>query len=308
VTDAALAIGILAPDRFLGGRIPLDRTGAIAAFASLETSLSLSERVRQAWMIGLHNISHGLTDLANRRGIDTRDHSLIAFGAAGPMLLPGLLDILPLASVIVPPNPGGFSAAGLLSSDRVFSENRTLYGILKSGLVPKISQIFEELESGLMARANAELSEASIVRSFDARLFGQNWETPFIPVPPGELDEKSISAMVEAFHDEYERRNGNRFAWLPVEGVTYRVQVIIPSEKVEYPTVADRDEELRPTGRVALQHLDGGSLEAFTYARSDLARNDVIAGPAIVREETSTTFIPAGRIATVGIYGEIEII
>ena len=34
ITDAALAIGILAPDRFLGGRIPLDRDLAITAFES----------------------------------------------------------------------------------------------------------------------------------------------------------------------------------------------------------------------------------------------------------------------------------
>ncbi len=308
VTDAALAIGILAPDRFLGGRIPLDRARAIAAFESLDSSLPFSERVRQAWLIGLHNIAHGITDLAIRRGIDARDHSLIAFGAAGPMLLPGLLDVLPLASVIVPPNPGGFSAAGLLSADRVFSESKTLYGILRPGLLPKIAPIFEELESGLLARANVDPAGAALVRSFDGRLFGQSWDTPFIPVPAGRLDEDSITAMVDGFHNEYERRNGNRFAWLPVEGVTYRVQIIVPSEKIEYAEIPRREGQLRPSGRVGLQHLDGGNLEALTYDRTDLARSDVIAGPAIIREEMSTTFIPAGRTGTVGTYGELEIV
>ena len=128
VTDAALVMGILAPDRFLGGRIPLDRASAVAAFESLDTTLPVGERVRQAWLIGLHNIADGVADLAVRRGLDARDHSLVAFGAAGPMLLPSLLDVLPLESVIVPPNPGGFSAAGLLSADRVFSESRTRTG------------------------------------------------------------------------------------------------------------------------------------------------------------------------------------
>jgi len=308
VTDAALAMGILAPDRFLGGQIPLDRDRAVAAFEALETSMPLGERIRQAWMIGLHNIADGVADLAIRRGLDARDHSLLAFGAAGPMLLPGLLDVLPLESVIVPPNPGGFSAAGLLSADRVFSESRTLYGVLTPQLLPKVAAIVEELEAGLLARADASSDAATITRSFDGRLFGQSWDTPFIPIPDGPLDEGSIEAMVTAFHQEYGRRNGNRFEWLPVEGVTYRVQIVVPSDKVEYPVLPARTTELRPSGRVALHHLVEGGLEATTYERDDLAPGDVIDGPAIVGEATSTTFVPPGRTCTVGPYGELHIV
>ena len=308
VTDAALAMGILAPDRFLGGQIPLDRDRAVAAFEALETSMPLGERIRQAWMIGLHNIADGVADLAIRRGLDARDHSLLAFGAAGPMLLPGLLDVLPLESVIVPPNPGGFSAAGLLSADRVFSESRTLYGVLTPQLLPKVAAIVEELEAGLLARADVSSDAATITRSFDGRLFGQSWDTPFIPIPDGPLDEGSIEAMVTAFHQEYGRRNGNRFEWLPVEGVTYRVQIVVPSDKVEYPVLPARTTELRPSGRVALHHLVEGGLEATTYERDDLAPGDVIDGPAIVGEATSTTFVPPGRTCTVGPYGELHIV
>jgi N-methylhydantoinase A len=308
ITDAALVMGVLAPDRFLGGRIPLDRARAVTAFESLNTSLPFGQRVHQAWMIGLNNVADGVADLAIRRGLDARDHSLIAFGAAGPMLLPGLLDVLPLASVIVPPNPGGFSAAGLLSADRVFSENKTLYGILTPELLPRIAATFEELEAGLLARADLGLANVAITRSFDGRLFGQSWDTPFIPIPAGQLDEDSLAVMVEAFHEEYERRNGNRFEWLPVEGVTYRVQIVIDSDKVEYPPLAARQGELRPSGQVVLQHLGGGDLDALTYERDALAPGDVIAGPAIIGEETSTTFVPPGRTATVGTYGEFHII
>jgi N-methylhydantoinase A len=300
-------MGILAPDRFLGGRIPLDRARAFAAFESLATSLPFGERVRQAWMIGLDNIADGVADLAIRRGLDARDHSLLAFGAAGPMLLPGLLDVLPLRSVIVPPNPGGFSAAGLLSADRVFSESKTLYGILRPALVADIARIFDELESGLLARADLDAAAVTITRSFDGRLFGQSWDTPFVPVPAGRLDERSITAMVEAFHAEYERRNGNRFEWIPVEGVTYRVQIVIDSEKVEYTPLAAREGELRASGRTTVQHLGRGDVEARTYERAALAPRDVIAGPAIVDEETSTTFVPSGRRATVGVYGELHV-
>ena len=114
--------------------------------------------------------------------------------------------------------------------------------------------------------------------------------------------------MVDALHDEYERRNGTRFDWLPVEGVTYRVQIVIASDKVEYTPLPARASELRASGNVMLQHLGGGDLEASTYERDALAPGDVVAGPAIIGEEMSTTFVPSGRTATVGTYGEFHIV
>src|SRR5262249_6022358 len=95
ITDAALLIGILAADRFLGGKMPLDKTLSKKAFEGLDTSLALPQRIKQAWMIGLHNIAEGILDITIRRGLDPRDFSLVAFGAAGPMMLPPLLDLLP---------------------------------------------------------------------------------------------------------------------------------------------------------------------------------------------------------------------
>jgi len=59
---------------------------------------------------------------------------------------------------------------------------------------------------------------------------------------------------------------------------------------------------------VALHHLVEGGLEATTYERDDLAPGDVIDGPAIVGEATSTTFVPPGRTCTVGPYGELHIV
>ena len=165
VTDAALAIGILAPDRFVGGRVPLFPELAMAAFEKLDTRLPLPERVRQAWLIGQHHVAEGLLDIAVRHGIDVRDFHLMAFGAAGPMLLPGILDLLPVKRIVVPPNPGGFSALGLLSSDQVFSGTRTLYGVLDPGLAPDIDALLTSLEDSLLAAAGVPPGAAQVVRT-----------------------------------------------------------------------------------------------------------------------------------------------
>jgi N-methylhydantoinase A len=260
-------------------------------------------------MIGLHNIAEGILDITIRRGIDPRDFSLVAFGAAGPMMLPALLDLLPLESVIVPPNPGGFSAQGLVSSDQVFSHSRTLYGLLNPTLAPALSDLFRKMESDMLTRAGVKADEARIVRSMDGRLLGQGWETPFIPVPGGDIGPDQVHEIVGNFHREYEQRNGNRFESIPVEGVTYRVQVIVPSQKVEYAKLAGRpgDVAVAGSGTTVLRHLYEDNVEASGYERAQLAAGDVIDGPAIVWEENSTTFVPPRYTATVGAFGELVI-
>ncbi|HEY6533475.1 MAG TPA: hydantoinase/oxoprolinase family protein [Acidimicrobiales bacterium] len=308
ITDAAVSIGVISPEHFVGGKVPLHAALAVRAFEALDTSLPLSERIRQSWLLGLHNISEGIIDIAIRRGLDVRDLNLMAYGAAGPMMLPGLLDLLPLRSVIVPPNPGGFSALGLVSADRVYSESRTLHGVLGADLAPRLAEMFESLEQGLLQQAEVSAEEATIRRTFDGRLLGQGWETPFVPVPAGPLGAKEIEQMIEAFHAEYEQRNGHRFASFPVEGVTYRVQVVVPSDKVKFEHLAvRRDGALEARATTELSHLYPGGATARCYERDDLLSGDVVDGPAIVWETNSTTFVPMGRSATVGGYGELVV-
>jgi N-methylhydantoinase A len=308
MTDAALLMGVLAPDRFLAGRMPLQPELAREAFERLATSLSLGQRVTYAWRMGLNNVAEGLLDIAIRRGIDPRDFTLVAFGAAGPMLLPSLLDLIPLRRVVVPPHPGLFSALGLLSSDLVYSDHRSSYTILTPEAAPSIDAIFSAMEAGLMARAGVDRGAVRFDRTFDGRLVGQSWETPFVDVPSGPITPGSLEQMIATFHDVYQRRNGNRFLAFPVQGVTYRVEMVVPTAKVEYEKVElGRGGSPPPSGLVPLHHLYGDDVQANEYERHDLRRGDALAGPAVVREPMSTTFVPAGRTLTVGDYGELEI-
>jgi N-methylhydantoinase A len=308
ITDAALSIGILAPDRFVGGKVPLHPQLALDAFDALDTSIGRSERIRQSWLLSLHNISEGIIDIAIRRGLDVRDLSLMAYGAAGPMTLPGLLDLLPLRAVVVPPNPGGFSALGLVSADRVFSESLTLQGILGPDIAPRLTELFERVEQDLLEQAGVRAEEATAIRTFDGRLLGQGWETPFVPVPSGPLGPKEVQQMIDAFHDEYDQRNGHRFESFPVEGVAYRVQLVVPTDKVTFDILPERaGAPLQPRGSADLAHLYPEGATASCYERDDLLAGDVLLGPAIVWETNSTTFVPKDRRATVGSYGELVV-
>jgi N-methylhydantoinase A len=223
------------------------------------------------------------------------------------MLLPAALELLHVKQVVIPPHPGNFSALGLLSTDQVYSDSRSHYVVLSPDVAPQIAALYEEMEAGLRKRVG-DVDGVSIRRSFDGRLYGQSWETPFIGVPDGPITGETIEGMIEAFKEEYARRYGNIFP-IPVQGVTYRVELVVEADKVEYIAAGSGPpaQAPRPNRTVELRHYGDEPLQAGEYTRSELPTGAAVSGPAIIREGLSTTFVCPGQVATVGPFGELVI-
>ncbi len=312
-TDTCLMIGIIDPSSFAGGRIPLDRELSRQAFERLEVDFSLGRRVRYAYEMAVHNIAEGIFNVAIKNGIDPRDYSLIAYGAAGGMLLPATLSQLHCRQVIVPPYPGLFSALGLLSASQVFMVTSSAYLMLGPDTAPRIDAIFSGLEEQLGEQLPAG-GRATLERSLDGHLAGQSWDTPFVPVPSGRIGPAETALMIKAFHETYKQRSGNRFDSIAVEAVTFRIRATLDTPKVTYPELPPRGKELlAPLRDTTLQFLgavdgdDKGSVEAAVYDRLSLLPGDVIPGPAVILEATSTTFVLPSQMMTVGRYGELAV-
>lgn len=307
MTDICLLAGLLDPAGFAGGRMALDPALSEQAFRQLDTPLPFETRIRYAWDIGLNNVAEGIFNIAIKHGIDPRDYALMAFGAAGPLLLPALADMIHVKSVIVPPHPGLFSALGLLSADQAYGISRSAYTILEPGNADAIEAIYTRMEDELRARLG-DNSGVAIERGFDGQLLGQTWETPFVPVPDGPIDATAIATMQRNFHDAYEARNGNRFEAIPVQGVTYRLRAVLDTDKLTYERLPARTEgSARASGTSVLRYLADTEELAQVYQRDALLAGDVIHGPAIVREALSTTYITQNQTGTVGPFGEIVI-
>ena len=152
MTDICLLAGLLDPDGFAGGKMKLDLGLAKQSFENLDTPLAFEQRVRYAYDIGLNNVAEGIFNIAIKHGIDPRDYSLMAFGAAGPLLLPAIADLINVKSVIVPPHPGLFSALGLLSADQAYSISQSAYTVLSPDTVGDIANIYAQMEKKLRAR------------------------------------------------------------------------------------------------------------------------------------------------------------
>ncbi|MFZ2175446.1 MAG: hydantoinase/oxoprolinase family protein, partial [Rhodococcus sp. (in: high G+C Gram-positive bacteria)] len=308
-TDTCLLMGIVDGQNFAGGQLTLDPELSRQAFERLDTNLTLEQRISFAFHIGIHNIAEGLTNVAVSHGIDPRDYSLIAYGAAGPMLLPATLEYVKAKEIVVPPHPGLFSALGLVSSDLVYAASKSAYHTLTPDVAEELTRIFQGIEDELRASIpEAQRDSVVFARSFDGRLVGQSWETPFVKAPAGDLTAESIDEMIEAFHETYLERSGNRFDFIPVQAATFRVQAVVPTPKVEYPVLDSRTSGGPvPTGTTTIKYLAPDDLQANVYERSTLMAGDVIDGPAVIREALSTTFVVPNQQATVGKYGELRI-
>ncbi|HKE80549.1 MAG TPA: hydantoinase/oxoprolinase family protein [Solirubrobacteraceae bacterium] len=305
LTDACLLIGILDPDGFAGGEMRLDSDLARAAFERLDTPLSFEQRVAFAYRLAVANIAEEVTNVAVRHGVDPRDFTLVAYGAAGPMLLPAALDLLQVARIVIPPHPGLFSAMGLLSTDLVYYESRSSYVVLSPDTAEQVEQGYQEMERALRERV-AAADGLVMRRSLDGRLLGQSWETPFVDVGDEPITASTMPALIDRFHEAYERRYGNRFPYVPVQGVTYRVQLVVPADKIEH-APRDGSGEAPPARTIELRYLDDEPLLAAEYERERLPVGTAVEGPAVIREALSTTFVMPGQVATIGRFGEIVI-
>jgi N-methylhydantoinase A len=308
LTDACLLMGILDPGGFAGGEMRLDPALARRAFEALDTPLSLEQRVSFAYRIAVANIAEEVTNVAVRHGVDPRDFTLVAYGAAGPMLLPAALDLLQVARIVIPPHPGLFSAMGLLSTDLVYYESRSAYVVLSPESAAQVEEGYQQRERALRERLGAADDGVAARRSLDGRLLGQSWATPFVEVGDEAITAETMPALVERFHEAYERRYGNRFPYVPVQGVTYRVQLVVPADKIEHVAREAGDGAApAPARTIGLHHLSDEPLGAGEYERESLAVGAVVQGPAVIREALSTTFVMPGQVAEVGRFGEISI-
>jgi N-methylhydantoinase A len=197
---------------------------------------------------------------------------------------------------------------GLLSTDLVYYESRSAYVVLSPDSAAQVEDGYRQMERELRQRVGAAADGVAARRSLDGRLLGQSWETPFVEVGDDPITPETMPALVERFHDAYERRYGNRFPYVPVQGVTYRVQLVVPADKIEY---RGRDAVTGPvlesTSTVELRHLGAAPLQAGLFQREELPIGAAVNGPAIIREALSTTVVMPGQVAEVGRLGEITI-
>lgn len=301
LTDACAVLGILQPDLFAGGALHLDLDAARTALATVAEPLGMSieELAEGAYRLACSDVAGSIRSISTYRGLDLRDFSLLAFGSAGPMIAQQVARELGVGTVIVPGNPGQFSAYGLMSSDLRVSKARSPMKVLTAADAAQWETLLSDLEDEVAAnlgRQGVARDDIIFERAIFAMYSGQTWDNR-LDIEPGVIDHARVEELQAQVHSFYEARYG--FAAHELSILITTVEVTGRSKRsggsgarVVETTSGD------PQIRTATVRLGGSEYsDAPVFSRTKLAVGQKIAGPALVVEEYATTVVSAGSTA-----------
>ena len=312
VTDANLVLGRLNPANFLGGEMQLDIASSKRA---------VSERIAMPLSYGgddgTTQMADGIISIATvimagairkisvEHGLDPRDFILFSYGGGGPLHACALAHELSIPIVVIPPEPGNFSAIGMLLADARIDTSKTFVGILNDKSVPEMAQLYNSMEQEAAQALAKEFgtSEVFFEHHAEMRYRGQRHN---IKVPVSRL--KDVEEIRAAFERDYKRRYGHADAKAPAE---FQALHLSAFAKLKQPDVARLPRAaIKSTGsqtrRVYIGNA-GGWIDAQIYQRDALAPGFKAAGPAVIEEYGSTTIVWPGDRFEVGQLHEIRI-
>jgi N-methylhydantoinase A len=311
VTDANLVASRINPDYFLGGRIKVDVELARRAYHPIAEALGVSIEDAALGVIRIANANmiHLLKLVSVRRGRDPRDFAIVACGGGGSMHASALARELHVPRVIVPNNPGHFSAWGMLMSDLRHDLVQTRFVRAAEAGLAELSDLWQDLERRMLeifVDERFEPERITFVRTADMRYGGQE-HTVNVPVPGGDLQEADRGEIESRFHDLHEQLYTFRQD-SPIEFVNFRLAGFGAVAKPEFPRLpANGDAEVARKGTREVEFDELGLHESRIYERSRLGAGAEVEGAAIVEEPAATTVVFPGQTLRVDAYGNLII-
>ncbi len=312
VTDALLANGFIDPSNFLGGTISLAPSAAIKGITeqiAQPLGLDLHRASSGILRIVMSNMAEAIKDIAAESGDDPRDFAMLCFGGGGPLFGAYLMDELSLPAAIIPILPAAFSAWGMLMIDLRHDVAQTIAQPLSRLSPAELERQFVALEDqgkALLRREGVPEERWQFVRTADMRYLGQEHSVS-VPIPAQLTQLEGMTSTFEAFEKVYEAVYGYRLG-TPVDVVTLRVKSVgeIPAPGLRPIASGNGDPSKALMGtRTVYDFLEVGSQEFRVFDRARLQADDLVKGPALIVEPTTTTVVRQHHKCTVDRVGSL---
>ena len=309
VTDAAISLGRL-PAQLIGGAIKLDAAAASQAYEELgaELGMTAEEVAAGALEIAAVNQVFGIRQVTTTRGRDPGAYAMVAFGGAGGLFATEVADLLDIRTIVSPPNPGNLCAFGLHVSDVRRDYIRTLVRRQSTANASEILDAWDELVGNGIADIAAEgidKDKIDVRRVADVRYFGEGHEVQ-VEIPADLEGEAAVLHMFRDFHRVHDQTFGFHYEGeQDVELVNLRVQAIGIQHRPSLVPDGSKRSAAGPFGSRKAFWRATGWVDCPLYNRSELAVDQVLAGPAIVEEYGSTVVVPKSWSVSADAYGNL---
>ena len=313
-TDAAVVLGFIDPDYFVGGEIKLDLNAARAAIekkVSAQLNLDADTAALAILDVQVATIVAGIRKVSVEAGKDPREFSLLPFGGAGGIYAGLVAEEAGMETILLPRYPSVLSALGMLMTDVRHDVVLTRISRLDKLAAQDIRDAFAALkERGVESLKKDGLSEGKVefMLSCDMRYVGQAYEIN-VPIRATDLENEHLSPsdLLNTFHAEHQKLYGQCSPKEPVEIVSYRVGAINIVDKAVLAPPNPRGQGA-PKPRAHRKMLFDGKVgweDCPVFDRSTLAASDRIAGPAVIEDRGSCFVLRTGHVLNVDEIGNI---
>ena len=240
--------------------------------------------------IAIENMANAIKKISTQRGYDVTEYTLNCFGGAGGQHACDIADTLGMTRIFLHPLAGVLSAYGMGLADLRALREQAVEAVLDEAAMPELNGILDCLGKDAAEEILAQGVEQSEVRLLPkAHLRYEGTDSAIV------VEQGSAAEMAARFNEAHEQRYGFVMAEkrLIVEAVS--VEAVGGGEEIEDPQHEEvtRDTPLAVSDKVQIYAADSWH-ETPVYLRENLLPGDVLNGPAIIIEPTSTTVIDPG--------------
>ena len=305
VTDADVALGYIAPDNFLGGRMKLHRDRALDAIRTRVAEPLFGGNVIAAAAGIRRVVDSQMADLIRKctleRGYDPRDFVMMAYGGAGPVHAASYAAEAGATKVLVPYFATVHSAYGAALSDIRFSLQFSEPIVLPNDAA-RIEAIFKTMElKGADALGRADVTPASrrYDRWVEARYRRQVHQLR-IPAPAS-IDAAALEQLARAFEREYERLfgPGSGLTDAGIELINYGVDAVGLVDKAPSKKATSNGPVAPASTRETYCPRRQAMVPTPIYDGPTLPPDSRIEGPAVIEHPGTTIVILAGQSARI---------
>lgn len=302
VTDAALVLGYLDPGFFLGGRMPLDLSAARAAIKCVADPLviSIEEAAFSIFAVSNETMINAIKDITVSEGIDPSEAVLVAGGGAAGLNIVPIARELHCTGVIVPRTASVLSACGMQFSDIQAEESATLPTRSDAFDRDAVNAALEAIDAKLAAfgdlLAARGFAERRTEYRVEAHYAAQVWDIA-VDLPAARIaSDEQVDRLCEAFHNNHRRIYSveDRRSAIEFLNWTGRLSVALPQATIR---AAGGEGQVALEKRSVLFDL-GDTQEASVVRGAGVQVGQIIEGPAVIEEATTTLVLPPKTRAT----------
>jgi len=313
VTDADVILGYFNPEVLLGGKFPINREVAIKAMEE-KIAKPLGMSVEHA-SIGIYNLvnnnmMNGIREISIEQGRDPHDFVLTAGGGTSPAHIGKLAMGMEIRVVLIPKVSSVLCAFGSTLADIKHDYTASYVTKFDKLDVDRLNGLIGEMKAAGLKDLSLEgvrQDSAEINTTLYIRYVGQAWDCPVIISNSDKITKDGLLDIKELFHGVHKRLYTFDDRKSECELVTVGVTVL--GRVVDFEPIRATCKEKEPSvdarlgERMAFFEEQNDYVKTPVFDGSKIEAGNVITGPAVVEELTTTILVlPEWRLELGG-YG-----